>query len=187
MPRRSVTVWLALASIAASSSLPMLAFLRCLRTCACQNVLASVVQHRRETSSASPGCTIHALSRRAWPPLNYGRAPSTPCARNRAGAPKPKWVDAFQRSPRAFRQKFCSFAGPQVMVVSERSFDLPLAFSCSGRWCHGSRWYLSSYSFQGYACAASSISDTPVQQLLASHPPNEVLDKRMWHPRRELG
>ena len=39
-----------------------------------------------------------------------------------------------------FRQKFCSFAGPQVMVVSERSFDLPLAFSCSGRWCHSSRW-----------------------------------------------
>ena len=80
-----------------------------------------------------------------------------------------------------FRQKFCSFAGPQVMVVSERSFDLPLAFSCSGRWCHSSRWYLSSYSFQGYACAASSISDTPVQQLLASRPPNEVLNKRMFH------
>jgi len=69
-----------------------------------------------------------------------------------------------------FRQKFCSFAGPQVMVVSERSFDLPLATE-----------YLSSYSFQGYACAASSISDTPVQQLLASHPPNEVLNKRMFH------
>ena len=153
------------------------------------------MQHRRETSSASPGCTIHALSRRAWPPLNYGRAPSTPCARNRAGAPKPKWVDAFQRSPRAFRQKFCSFAGPQVMVVSERSFDLPLAETGRGprvfllpqRWYHSPRWYLSSYSFQGYACAASSISDTPVQQLLASHPPNEVLNKRMWHPRRELG
>ena len=107
MPRRSVTVWLALASIAASSSLPMLAFLRCLRKCACQNVLVSVVQHRRETSSASPGCTIHALSRRVWPPLNYGRAPLTPCARNRAGAPKPKWVDAFQRSPRAFLPNIC--------------------------------------------------------------------------------
>ena len=79
----------------------------CLRKCACQYVLASVVQHRRETSSASPGCTIHALSRRAWPPLNYGRAPSTPCARNRAGAPKPKWVDAFQRSPRAFLPNIC--------------------------------------------------------------------------------
>ena len=88
-----------------------------------------------------------------------------------------------------FRQKFCSFAGPQVMVVSERSFDLPLAETGRGprvfllpqRWYHSSRWYLSSYSFQGYACAASSISDTPVQQLLASHPPNEVLNKRMFH------
>ena len=79
----------------------------CLRKCACQYVLASVVQHRRETSLASPGCTIHALSRRVWQPLNYGRAPSTPCARNRAGAPKPKWVDAFQRSPRAFLPNIC--------------------------------------------------------------------------------
>ena len=54
--------------------------------------------------------------------------------------PCDNWSRGFLQPWLRFRQKFCSFAGPQVMVVSERSFDLPLAFSCSGRWCHSSRW-----------------------------------------------